>query len=120
MSEDGLFNAVALFGAMANGPSNSGNRKDGKVCTAQGGECRFNSKYYTPGMRDAKSWQMPAADEFCPDRCAYLNDEARDMGSSEERHGRVADLIDGLVEQKAQQDAQARLLLASLGLLRGE
>ena len=55
MMNDGLFHAVALFGAIAAGPSNAGLRSDGKICTAQGGECRFNSRYYTPGMRDAKS-----------------------------------------------------------------
>ena len=77
MSNDGLFNATVLFGAMANGPANSGNRKDGQICTAQGGECRFNARYYSLGMRDTKSWSMPHADETCPQRCPYLNDEPR-------------------------------------------
>jgi hypothetical protein len=41
------------------------------VCLAQGGECRYNYKYYTPGMGDAKSWRTPIIDEDCPDRCGY-------------------------------------------------
>jgi hypothetical protein len=71
---DGLFHLTALYGAMAMGQSNSGNRQDGKICTAQGGECRYNSRYYSVGMRDAKSWSMPSADETCPAQCPYLTD----------------------------------------------
>lgn len=41
------------------------------VCIAQGGECRYNHKYYTPGMGDAKSWKTPIIDEDCPNRCCY-------------------------------------------------
>lgn len=41
------------------------------VCVAQGGECRYNYKYYSPGMRDAKSWGTPIVDDDCPDRCGY-------------------------------------------------
>lgn len=41
------------------------------VCVAQGGECRYNHKYYTPGMRDTKSWTTPIIDEDCPNRCGY-------------------------------------------------
>jgi hypothetical protein len=69
---DGLFFETALFGSIAMGQSNAGNRKDGKICRAQGGECRYNRKYYTPGMRDAKSWSMPCADDSCSERCPYL------------------------------------------------
>ena len=114
MSDEGLFNMV--MGAMANGPANTGERDDGKICTAQGGECRFNSKYYSPGMRDAKSWGMPHADNGCTERCPYLNDEARDMGSSEERKGRVFELIDGMGKKRLADDAYSVLVLASLGI----
>lgn len=41
------------------------------VCIAQGGECRNNHKYYTPGMNDGKSWTTPIIDESCPNRCHY-------------------------------------------------
>jgi len=41
------------------------------VCVAQGGECRYNYKYYSPGMGDAKSWRTPIVDSDCPDRCGY-------------------------------------------------
>jgi len=71
---DGLILATWLCSAIAMGRSNQGMRQDGKICTAQAGECRFNSHYYSPGMRDAKSWSMPCADESCPDRCPYLRD----------------------------------------------
>lgn len=76
---DGLATLVGLIGAIHQGPSNAGSRKDGKICTAQGGECRYNSAYYSPGMRDAKSWQQPYADDTCPDRCPYLSEQPRDI-----------------------------------------
>lgn len=41
------------------------------VCLAQGGECRYNYKYYSPGMGDAKSWRTPIIDEDCPNQCCY-------------------------------------------------
>lgn len=41
------------------------------VCVAQGGECRYNHKYYSPGLNDAKSWRTPIIDEDCPDQCGY-------------------------------------------------
>lgn len=41
------------------------------VCIAQGGECRYNSRYYSPGLNDAKSWTTPIIDNTCPDRCCY-------------------------------------------------
>lgn len=41
------------------------------VCIAQGGECRYNSDYYSPGLRDTKSWTTPIVDESCPDQCCY-------------------------------------------------
>lgn len=44
---------------------------DQVVCLAQGGECRFNSKFYTPGMGDTKSWTVPQVDHTCPNRCGY-------------------------------------------------
>jgi hypothetical protein len=118
--KDGLVNMVRLLGAMANGPSNAGNRKDNKICTAQAGECRFNSKYYTVGMRDAKSWDMPAADETCPDRCPYLGQEDRDLGSSEERQKRVGDLIGGIERKRATDELSAMMLLAMLGVEENE
>jgi len=94
MSNDGLVHLVRLFGAIAEGPSNSGNRHDGKICTAQPGECRHNSKYYTSGMGDAKSWSTPVADNSCPDRCWALQDSPRDMGDEPERKKRATELLD--------------------------
>lgn len=41
------------------------------VCIAQGGECRYNYKYYSPGLNDRKSWTTPVVDKDCPDRCCY-------------------------------------------------
>lgn len=41
------------------------------VCLAQGGECRYNHKYYSPGLSDAKSWTTPIIDEDCPDQCCF-------------------------------------------------
>lgn len=41
------------------------------VCVAQGGECRYNHRYYSPGMGDAKSWRTPIINHDCPDRCGY-------------------------------------------------
>lgn len=76
MKRDSLAEMAQLFGAMHNGPSRAGNRADGKICMAQGGECRFNRRYYTLGMADAKSWSMPCADNSCPTRCPYLVDKA--------------------------------------------
>lgn len=76
---DGLEVFTRLMGAMNVGPANAGNRKDGKLCVAQGGECRFNCRYYTPGMGDAKSWATPCADDSCPARCPYLQDEPSDF-----------------------------------------
>ena len=93
---DGLAALVGLLGGMAAGPSNAGNRMDGKICTAQPGECRYNSRYYTPGMRDAKSWSDPCADEDCPERCLYLQGTPRDMGTEEERRERVDDILSAL------------------------
>ena len=77
-NNDGMFVMASLLGAIWEGPSNQGQRSDGKICTAQGGECRYNHKFYTMGMRDAKSWQPPCADDTCSDRCFYLRGEPRD------------------------------------------
>lgn len=44
------------------------------VCLAQGGECRFNKKYYDlwgGGLNSAKSWVTPVIDETCPDECRW-------------------------------------------------
>jgi hypothetical protein len=41
------------------------------VCLAQGGECRHNYKYYSPGLSDTKSWRTPIIDDSCPDQCRY-------------------------------------------------
>lgn len=41
------------------------------VCMAQGGECRYNYKYYSPGLNDRKSWTTPVVDNDCPDKCCY-------------------------------------------------
>ena len=93
---DGLATFCGLFYGIAAGPSNAGNRADGKICTAQPGECRYNHRYYSPGMRDAKSWSDPCADDTCSDRCPYLSDVGRDMGDEEERRGRAWGMIDVL------------------------
>lgn len=49
-----------------------GCREDSKLCDAKPGECRLNNKYYSPGMRDEKSWSMPYADDGCPISCPFL------------------------------------------------
>ena len=90
---DGLGVLLGLAFGIAAGPTNAGNRKDGKICTAQPGECRYNSRYYTPGMRDAKSWSEPVADDTCPDRCYYLKSTPRDMGTEQERRERMTSLF---------------------------
>jgi len=41
------------------------------VCLAQGGECRYNYNYYSPGLSDRKSWTTPIVDESCPNQCCY-------------------------------------------------
>jgi len=45
--------------------------KEKLVCLAQGGECRHNPDYYSPGLRDAGSWKTPIVDESCPNKCVY-------------------------------------------------
>ena len=35
--DEGFLTVVQLVAAIANGPSNTGQRKDGQICTAQGG-----------------------------------------------------------------------------------
>ena len=67
------FGARLLSSCMM-GRRKKGNRKDGKVCDAKPGECRFNNKYYSPGMRDEKSWSMPSSDETCNINCGFLID----------------------------------------------
>jgi hypothetical protein len=107
---------VALMGAMAAGPSNCGLRRDGKICTAQGGECRYNPKFYTVGMHDARSWQQPVADETCPDQCCYLRDDPRDLGTEEERRGRVNDMIDALGHKQESDTLRGMLACIMLGI----
>ena len=41
------------------------------VCIAQGGECRYNHRYYSPGLNDRKSWTTPIVDNDCPTKCCY-------------------------------------------------
>ena len=41
------------------------------VCRAQGGECRFQGEFYSPGMRTPESWKTPVIRYSCPDRCPY-------------------------------------------------
>ncbi len=41
------------------------------VCIAQGGECRYNHKYYSSGLNDMKSWTTPIIDKSCPNQCCY-------------------------------------------------
>jgi len=94
-NNDGMFVMASLLGAIWGGPSNLGKRSDGKICTAQGGECRANHRFYSLGMRDAKSWAQPCADDTCPARCGYLRGEARDI-PQEQRQEFVQDMINGL------------------------
>ena len=115
MNDNGLFQITALLGAIANGPSNTGKREDGKICTAQAGECRFNHRFYSPGMRDARSWSMPCADETCPDRCPYLRDDARDLGTEQERRKRVGDTIDAIADHQRGKHAMGALVLGMMG-----
>lgn len=39
------------------------------VCLAQGGECRRNPRFYSPGLDDPRSWRTPVIDKSCPDNC---------------------------------------------------
>jgi hypothetical protein len=76
-----MMNAMIIFGGPAVGFST--NPKTEKedcfieingekiVCIAQGGECRYNHRFYSPGLNDRKSWTTPVVDEDCPDRCCY-------------------------------------------------
>ena len=71
-----LFGGNERIGFMTNPKSENqpcfikvGNEKI--VCLAKGGECRFNSNYYSPGLNDKKSWTTPIIDESCPDQCPY-------------------------------------------------
>jgi len=67
-------------------------------------------------MRDAKSWSMPAADESCPDRCGYLEERYRNMGTEEERRGLAFGMIEAMDKKKQADHAAAALFLGSLGL----
>lgn len=116
MKNEGLFHAVSLFGAIAAGPSNAGCRVDSKICTAQGGECRFNYKYYSSGMNDAKSWQTPCADDTCPERCPYLDEQPRDMRNNDECKARAFSMINGISEAQQQNELAARMFMAMLGI----
>lgn len=113
---DGLIALVGLCGAIANGPSNCGNRKDGKICTAQAGECRYNYKYYTPGMNDAKSWSQPCADNTCPERCGYLQAEARKPLPEEKRRELALGLIEGLGRKEQEDRLMGALCLGMMGI----
>ena len=111
MSEnDGLFQMASLMGAIWGGPSNQGQRSDGKICTAQGGECRDNHRFYTMGMRDAKSWAQPCADDTCPARCGYLRGKPRDI-PQEQREEFVGDLIGGLRRKSDYEAGVAAIML---------
>lgn len=113
---DGLVTLCGLFYGTAAGPSNAGNRKDSKICTAQPGECRYNSKYYSLGMRDAKSWSDPCADDTCSDRCPCLSESPRNMGSEPERRERAWDLVEGLKEKAEADKAVGALALGMMGI----
>ena len=84
---------VGLFGAIMAGPSNAGTRRDGAVCTAKPGECRHNYKYYTPGMRDTKSWSDPCADEECPMTCPFLSKTPHPREPEEERRRTAINML---------------------------
>ncbi len=76
-----MMNALTIFGGPAVGFNTNPKTKKRQcfievngekiVCIAQGGECRYNHKYYSPGLNDRKSWTTPIIDEDCPDRCCY-------------------------------------------------
>ena len=76
-----LMNAMVIFGGCSVGYNTNPETEkrpcfmeiNGEkiVCIAQGGECRYNYKYYSPGLNDRKSWTTPVVDEDCPDRCPY-------------------------------------------------
>jgi hypothetical protein len=116
MMGEGLATLLGLFYGMAAGPSNAGNREDGKICTAQPGECRYNSRYYSMGMRDAKSWSDPCADDTCDSRCPYLRGTPRDMGDEPERRERACDLVDGMCQKDEADRAMGALALGMMGL----
>lgn len=81
--EAGIMAAAVIFGGSQAGFStnpdiNKGNVKpfieingEKLVCIAQGGECRYNHKFYSLGLNDTKSWTTPIIDESCPNRCYY-------------------------------------------------
>ncbi len=116
MSNDGLFTLVALAGAIAGGQSNAGNRTDGKLCAAAAGECRSNNRYYSMGMRDAKSWSMPCADNSCPARCPYLRSSPVEVKPEEERRAVAFGLING-VNRKIETDRMiGALALGAMGI----
>jgi hypothetical protein len=76
-----MMNEISIFGGYAVGfNTNPETEKrdcfievDGEkiVCIAQGGECRYNYKYCSPGLNDIKSWTTPIADKDCPDQCCF-------------------------------------------------
>ena len=118
---DGFLTSVGLVGAIANGKSNAGNHKDNKICTAQAGECRFNHRYYTHGMRDAKSWSMPCADESCPARCGYLQDRPAEQLPEEKRKEIAYGIVEGPQAKQASDEAMNLVLLAMMRIdLEGE
>lgn len=80
-NEADLMAAIVLFGGCQVGFNTNpdSNKKpcfisvngEKLVCLAQGGECRYNYKYYSPGLNDTKSWTTPIIDEGCPNKCHY-------------------------------------------------
>lgn len=117
MTNDGLIHLVGLAGAIAGGPSNAGNCRDGKICTAQAGECRYNSKYYTLGMNDAKSWSMPCADDGCSKHCPYLQKRPKPALPEEERRESASGLAMSVARDKAAGDRLKAGKLKDLGLI---
>lgn len=57
-------------------PLKLGTRSDGLICSARGGECRFNFKYHGFNHHDDRFWKMPVADEDCSMKCPYLEVES--------------------------------------------
>jgi hypothetical protein len=111
MNNDGLFHLVGLAGAIAGGKSNAGNRKDDKICTAQSGECRSNSRYYSPGMKDAKSWSMPCADDTCTEGCPHLSDRPAEQRPEEERREAAFGFVNSFAQQQRAKQMRAANLL---------
>lgn len=69
---DSFMEAAHIFAAGNTRPSMSGNRADGKICTARPGECRAVGPHYTGSLRDNQSWTLPYSGNHCYESCCSL------------------------------------------------